>query len=384
MDTNDQRLIEHGFPCHQVGAETQRERGASSALPPLYFLHVWWARRPLTPSRAAIVASLDSAATDPEVFVRQLGIERVEALVHEEPWTLTGDLLARIELDDHDAELLQVDDRVLRRLQAEDERRAQNRVLIDELKAKNASLASDPVLQRWEAESQPLPQPWPEGGYLPVQRVMGDPAWAKQLIAFTKAHRIRFEGDAYSYPRAFTNQSMYSQVGIAVLDPTSGGGSIPFEALRLGHNVIANELNPVATIILHATLDFPARFGPNLAHEIQKWGNQLLTVTEGALTVFYPNFMVLPFEEQAALRSAVTTCPESFTKFNQEHILDYIYARQVTCPHCGGEAPLLNTCWLSKESGNQWGIRIVTDGQPRGGTVTFQTYHVVHGHGPNE
>ena len=55
---NDRRLIEHGFPCHQVGAETQRERGASSALPPLYFLHVWWARRPLTPSRAAIVASL--------------------------------------------------------------------------------------------------------------------------------------------------------------------------------------------------------------------------------------------------------------------------------------------------------------------------------------
>jgi putative DNA methylase len=34
------RLIERGFPCHQVGAETQRERGASSALPPLYFLHV--------------------------------------------------------------------------------------------------------------------------------------------------------------------------------------------------------------------------------------------------------------------------------------------------------------------------------------------------------
>jgi len=62
---NDLRLIESGFPCHQVGAETQRERGASSALPPLYFLHVWWARRPLTPSRAAILASLLPADTDP-------------------------------------------------------------------------------------------------------------------------------------------------------------------------------------------------------------------------------------------------------------------------------------------------------------------------------
>ena len=32
--------------------------------------------------------------------------------------------------------------------------------------------------------------------------------------------------------------------GITVFDPTAGGGSIPFEALRLGHTVIANELNP--------------------------------------------------------------------------------------------------------------------------------------------
>ena len=35
------RLIEGRFPCREVGAETQRERGASSSLPPLYFLHVW-------------------------------------------------------------------------------------------------------------------------------------------------------------------------------------------------------------------------------------------------------------------------------------------------------------------------------------------------------
>ena len=34
-----------------------RERGASSAYP-LYFLHVWWARRPLTTSRASILASV--------------------------------------------------------------------------------------------------------------------------------------------------------------------------------------------------------------------------------------------------------------------------------------------------------------------------------------
>lgn len=50
-------LIERWLPFAEIGAESQRERGASSALPPLYFLHVWWARRPLTVSRAAVLAS---------------------------------------------------------------------------------------------------------------------------------------------------------------------------------------------------------------------------------------------------------------------------------------------------------------------------------------
>lgn len=40
----DLRLIEAGFPCNQVGAETQRECGASNVMPPVYYLHVWWAR----------------------------------------------------------------------------------------------------------------------------------------------------------------------------------------------------------------------------------------------------------------------------------------------------------------------------------------------------
>lgn len=51
-------LAEQWLPIEMIGAECMRERGASSALPPLYFLHVWWARRPLTISRAAILGSL--------------------------------------------------------------------------------------------------------------------------------------------------------------------------------------------------------------------------------------------------------------------------------------------------------------------------------------
>ena len=139
MDTNNQRLIEHGFPCHQVGAETQRERGASSALPPLYYLHVWWARRPLTPSRAAILASLLPAEAETDTFLRQLGIERVEALLPRdvgspEPWVINEDkLFDRIEHDETGQEWLVADALVLRRLESENQRRAKNRELIQNL-----------------------------------------------------------------------------------------------------------------------------------------------------------------------------------------------------------------------------------------------------------
>jgi putative DNA methylase len=393
MDTNDQRLIEHGFPCHQVGAETQREQSVGLQ-PPVNRLHVWWARRPLTPSRAAIVASLGAADTDPEIFVRQLGIERVQALVDDQPWTLTGDLLEKIEFDDSGAEVLEVDDGVLRRLGEEEERRAENRALIAELKVKDASLASDPVLVRWEQESQSLPQPWPkEGAYLSVQRVMGDPAHVNARFEFAQSravkeaigHEIRWAPeDSYAYNRAFINSPDSTPTGLTVLDPTAGGGSIPFEALRLGHTVIANELNPVAAVILYATLDYPARFGVELVDDIEKWGRKLLEYVEEKMEGLAP-FSPLPEAERTYLRHQLRNCPEIYPQFDAPEFdhTGLIYTRQVTCPNCGGDAPLLNTCWLSKESGNQWGVRIVTDGRPRGGTVAFETYRVAGGRGPN-
>ncbi len=51
-------LIEDWLPIQAIGVESRRERGASNALPPIYYLHVWWARRPLTASRAAILGGV--------------------------------------------------------------------------------------------------------------------------------------------------------------------------------------------------------------------------------------------------------------------------------------------------------------------------------------
>ena len=44
-----------------------------------------------------------------------------------------------------------------------------------------------------------------------------------------------------------------------VLDPFAGGGAIPLEAMRLGCEATAADLNPVAWFILKCTLDYPGR-----------------------------------------------------------------------------------------------------------------------------
>ncbi|MGO1736929.1 MAG: DUF1156 domain-containing protein [Leucobacter sp.] len=57
-------LIEDWLPVAELGIESRRERGAASALPPLSFLHVWWARRPLVASAAVALAGVMPAWTE--------------------------------------------------------------------------------------------------------------------------------------------------------------------------------------------------------------------------------------------------------------------------------------------------------------------------------
>ena len=389
--TKDLRLIEAGFPCHQVGGETQREQSVGLQ-PPTHRLHIWWARRPLTPSRAAIVASLAPAGTDPDTFVRELGIERKVVKFGDQLWALTGTLLERIE-SSSGQEWLPVDAVVQRAFIKENERREEARSIIANLKAGAGEVANNAVLKRWEAETKPLPI----GGFglgdaLPVLRIMGDPAHVAERIEFAKLPEVKevlggelrwTAEDLYAYGRAFANDHPPKPSGLVVLDPTSGGGSIPFEALRLGHTVIANELNPVATTILHATLDFPARFGPSLKDDIELWGNKLLQHVETEMAP-YCEFSPISETELSDLKKTLAKSPELIEQFSMEYdYTGFLYTRQVTCPHCSGEAPLLNTFWLSKEAGDPWGVRVVTDGALRHGKVRFETYRVKNGRGPN-
>ena len=387
----DRRLIEAGFPCHQVGAETPRERDAVSVMPPNYFLHVWWARRPLVASRAAISASFANGNSPVGSFLQELGIEKKVVELSGSEWILIGKIEEKIEMSG-EIELLTVDTAVIKFFEKEQIRRSKNSEQISKLKAYSKELSNNDILLRWEKESQPLPQIH-VGEHLPVKRIPGDPAHTNERIEFSgrtdvKAvlnGAIKWEPeDLYGYGRAYKTDHSALPTKLTVLDPTSGGGSIPFEALRLGHNVIANELNPVASTILFATLDFPARFGESLVADIKLWGNKFVETVESKMERFTP-FSPLNEYERNRLRKHLLNNSELFDEFDRpEHDQSAIMScRKVTCPTCLAKSSLLNTFWLSKESKDPWGIKIKTSGTAEDAIYSFETYQVKNGRGPN-
>jgi adenine-specific DNA methylase len=266
MPDRPRTLIEDWLPVEELGVESQRERSASSALPPLYFLHVWWARRPLTAARAAVMGSLLPTWSD--------------------TWP-------------------------------------------DELRRDFPDEAS---YHRW---------------FLGLLGIRGDPIAARRRIDYANAHGIKLPPGPYGYPRAFTTspspedakrvgqllKPAWGESALTVLDPMAGGGSIPFEGLRFGFTTLANELNPVASLILSATLDFPARYGPEFAQVIERYGRQVRDSVESRLGEYYP-------------------------RHQGESILAYVWARTVACPQTGKPVPL-SPNWYLQMGADPVAVRLV-------------------------
>ena len=166
--------------------------------------------------------------------------------------------------------------------------------------------------------------------FLHVLGIHGDPVAAKQRIAKATREGVRLGKDAYGYSRAFQYTPCerdafwlleeLQKLGItipSVLDPTAGGGAIPFEGLRLGCAIYANDINPVAVLVEKATFEWPAQFGSSLRDEVEQLGKEL------ALGVRKRLAWAFPPEPGADCR------PDG-----------YLWARTITCPYCGGTVPL--------------------------------------------
>lgn len=239
---SDVRLIERWLPMAELSEESVRERRMATALPPINFLHVWWARRPLIASRAAILASLVPATTSHQDFLRAIGIH-------------------------------------------------------------------------------------------------GDPVKVRRKIDMAKKTGTDLGPDPYGYGRAYTyvpTKAELRKTGLfdlerpVVLDPTAGGGSIPFESTRLGLETLANDLNPVAATILRGTIEFPERFGDALVDEFRIVATRLGDRLNSKLKGVYPK--------------------------EDGRVDAYLWARTITCPYCSGRIPLAPNWRLGP---NDVGIRLV-------------------------
>lgn len=267
MSSPARLLIEDWLPVDELGVESRRERAAASALPPLYFLHVWWARRPLAASAGVILASLLPTWTE----------------------TLAADF-------------------------PRDER-----------------VASRANYKKW---------------FLHLCGIWGDPIAARAKYDAAVASGIRIP-NPYDYKQAYKNspnpddlvllhrilESTWGELP-SVLDPTAGGGSIPFEAVRYGLNAIANDLNQVAAAVLRAGVEVPARHGASVAEDAQKWGRVLCERIAQRLRPYFPSG-------------------------DGERVATYLFVRSVACPRTGKPVPLAPNWWISKGAGAEVAVRLV-------------------------
>ena len=142
-----------------------------------------------------------------------------------------------------------------------------------------------------------------------------------------------------------------------VLDCFAGGGAIPLEALRLGCDAYALDLNPVAFLILKATCEYPQRFGRSLSDDVRRWAERVADRTRIATAGFYPK---IPLPD--TLRTAMKAQPDFDGTEKELRTLApfvFLWARTVPCPNpqCGAVVPLYRQTWLRRKPSGYIALR---------------------------
>lgn len=174
-----------------------------------------------------------------------------------------------------------------------------------------------------------------------------------------------------------------------VLDMFAGGGAIPLEALRLGCEAYALDLNPVAYIIELCTLVYPQKYGKpdknakgsakdgtwaGLAEEVHYWGNWVLEKVKAEIGDLYPPVPdpKAPKATELLGQSQLEMAGEGFERKGQQKLgvevaagyltpVAYLWTRTVRCrnPSCGATVPLVRQTWLCKKKNHYVALRMI-------------------------
>lgn len=308
------RLIEVDLPIKRISAHARREKSIRHGH--ISTLHIWWARRPLAACRAVICASLwidpvdelcpqefrDKAASIINEFAKKVATDK-DLANHCSPenWS-NWKVLAKTEnqLDPNNPQHFNI------------------------LRYRLLDFIAD--FANWDNSTQP--------DYLETCR------------ALTQAAHEALGGVPGTRP--------------LVVDPFAGGGSIPLEALRVGADAFASDLNPVAVLLNKVVLEYIPKYGQKLADEVRKWGQWVKEEAEKELAEFYP-------------KDADGSTP-----------IAYLWARTIIseAPDDGTgipvEVPLMRSLWLAKKAGRYRALRWVRDAS---GIVQTETIEVTYADG---
>jgi putative DNA methylase len=189
-----------------------------------------------------------------------------------------------------------------------------------------------------------------------------------------------------------------------VLDMFAGGGAIPLEALRLGCEAYALDLNPVAHIIELCTLVYPQKYGKpdknargsakdgtwaGLAEEVRYWGNWVLERVRAEIGDLYPSIPdpKAPKIRQVLGKDQLEMTGKGFEQSGQQKLavetpagyltpVAYLWTRTVRCknPSCRAKVPLVRQTWLCKKKDKSVALRMVAPMGRR--EVTFEVVEV--------
>ena len=285
MNTYPKRLIEVDLPIRRISAHSRREKSIRHGH--ISTLHIWWARRPLAACRAVICAALWPDPADP--LCPQVFRDAVER-----------------------------------------EMRAFAKATMTSREA--TEICGDDSWKRYGVFANKTDCVSPEA----LRDLLLD--FIADFAAWEAATNAIFLQTARNLTQA-AHEALGGVLGTRpmVVDPFAGGGAIPLEALRVGADAFASDLNPVAVLLNKVVLEYIPKYGQKLADEVRKWGQWLKEQAEKELAEFYP-------------RDADGSTP-----------IAYLWARTIRCegPGCGAEVPLLRSLWLAKKGNRSVAVRLV-------------------------